>query len=183
MAVTQELKFGPVEFPPFIDREFDAGWSMGLSAQHIVLTHFRKLLGYREGVMRNEEVEAVHQLRVCARRCRTALQAFKYVWDPGTVQYFQKRLGKFANGFGVARDLDVMLIYLREQLEQAEGERAGAYRWLLEHNEQLREAEQPKLVKRLRKFEESGLARQFVSFFGTLPVDLWQPWEEQQVAG
>jgi CHAD domain-containing protein len=110
---------------------------------------------------------------VAARRCRTALQTFGNLWGAERVKRYRKYLASFADAFGVSRDLDVMVIYLREQLAAAQGERAAAYCWLLERNIERRLQEQPRLEKSLLRLEKHGFASEFVDYFSRQPVDLW----------
>jgi len=166
-------RFAAVEFPPLIDGEPDPAWSFGIYAQYVVLHFFRELLEQRRVVWDNEDIEGVHRIRVAARRCRTALQTFSTLWDAAEVQRFQQYLARFADAFGAARDLDVMLIYLREQLAVADGERQAAYRWLLERNAEKRAAEQPRLEQALQRFEDDGVPAALTAFFSRLPVDIW----------
>lgn len=171
MTVTYE--FSVIDFPPLLDTPRDPAWPFGVYAQHTVLFHFRELLAQRAVVWDNEEVEGVHQIRVAARRCRTALRTFGSIWEAAEVKRFEKYLSSLADAFGVARDLDVMLVYLRGQLETAQGDEAAAYRWLLARNEQLRYEEQPELERVLLQMEQDGFAQALVAYFATTPVDLW----------
>jgi len=166
--------FSVVDFPPLLEEPLDPAWDLGVAAQHIVLTHFREMLRRRKGVWVNEAVEDVHQIRVAARRCRTALQTFASLWDEKQAKPFGDYLAKFAEQFNIARDLDVMLIWLREQLETADEDRAVGYNWLLERNGAKRQAEQPKLEKALTKLEKDGFPAAFVAYFSHVPVDLWE---------
>jgi len=142
-------------------------------AQHTILRLFKALLVQRQVVWDNQEVEGVHQIRVAARRCRTALQTFAPLWNVDKVERYRKYLSRFADAFGVSRDLDVMVIYLREQQAAARGERAEAYRWLLERNIEQRRQEQPRLKKTLLRLEKQGFASEFVNHFAKQPVNLW----------
>jgi CHAD domain-containing protein len=168
-----EPQFSDVAFPPVVDEPADPRWDLGTYAQHTILRLFRALLAQRRIVWDNQEVEGVHQIRVSARRCRTALTTFGALWDTDDVRRWQKYLSRFADSFGVARDLDVMVIYLREQLAGADGERATAYAWLLARNIERRDREQPKLERRLLKLEHDDFPREFVAYFTRRPVDLW----------
>jgi CHAD domain-containing protein len=165
--------FNEIDFPPLAGQPADPAWSLGLYAQHTILTRFKELLIQRAVVWLNEEVEGVHQIRVAARRCRTALQTFAPLWPDADVRKFLDYLTALADTFGTARDLDVMVIYLREQLAAAEGDAAVAYRWLLARNEQLRLAEQPEIEKVLLKLEEDQFAQALVAYFAAMPVDMW----------
>jgi len=181
----QPPDFSDVDFPPLLDEPLNPAWDLGVAAQHIVLTHFKEVLRRRKGVWRNTEVEDVHQIRVAARRCRTALQTFAVLWEDKQAVKFGDYLAKFAEQFNVARDLDVMLIWLREQLGQADEDRATGYNWLLERNTTKRQAEQQGLEKALNKMERDGFPAAFASYFSHIPTDLWElrrPAEEQTEA-
>jgi hypothetical protein len=167
--------FAPVDFPPLLSQQLDPAWDLGAAAQHIVLTHFREALDHRRGVWEDTEVEAVHQIRVAARRCRTALQTFAALWEHDkAAQKFGDYIARFAERFNTARDLDVMLIWLREQLETADEDRAAGLRWLLERNTAKRRAEQQALEHALLKLERDGLPAAFVAYFSHVPIDLWE---------
>ena len=166
-------EFAEIALPPVVGRPADPAWELGCYAQHTVLTYFGQLLAQRRVVWDNEEVEGVHQIRVAARRCRTALQTFATLWPDGEAAEFAKYLARFADTFGVARDLDVLIIYLNEQLADAGGDRATAYQWLLRRNVALREQEQQRLEERLRQFEQDQFAAHLVDYFAHQPTDLW----------
>ncbi len=168
-----QIEFTEIEFPPLAGQPADPRWPLGLYAQHTILTRFRELLDQRQVVWLNEEMEGVHQIRVAARRCRTALQTFAPLWPPADVERFLRYLTGLADTFGTARDLDVMLIYLREQLATAAGDQAVAYRWLLQRNEQIRAEEQPHLERVLMKLEEDQFAQALVAYFSSTPEDMW----------
>jgi len=169
-----EPKFSEPGFPPVANREADPAWDLGLYAQHTILCMFRAVLTQRQVVWDNVDVEGVHQIRVAARRCRTALQTLDSLWDADKIKYFRNYLADFADTFGVSRDLDVMVIYLQEQLAAASGDRATALAWLLERNQAKRAEEQPRLEQVLRRLEADDFASEFVDYFSRTPLDLWQ---------
>lgn len=65
--------------------------------------------GVREGAP-----DAVHQLRVAARRMRSVLASFRTLTDQGTAQFLREELQWLAGAVGAARDLEVMRIHLDE---------------------------------------------------------------------
>jgi len=168
-------QFVQVAFPPVVDLPPDPDWPLGVYAQHCILTRFKKLLEQRGVVWQNTEHEGVHQIRVAARRCRTALVTFSELWEAGEARRFNKLLSRFASAFGNARDLDVMVEYI-EQRRSAEPGEHPAYDWLLERNMSARDAEQPGLEETLTEFEDEETAREVVDFFSRHPYDLWD-WE------
>jgi len=173
MAVLAMPVFAEVEFPPIVDQPLNPGWDLGVAAQHVVLFHFREVLRQRQAVWENVEMEAVHEIRVAARRTRTALQTLRPLWVMPEVGRFERYLERFATAFGAARDLDVLIVYFEELLKDAAGERAAAYRWLLERNRERRALEQPRLERVLTKMEESGFPVAFTHYFSSWPIDLW----------
>src|SRR4051812_21820689 len=100
-------EFADVAFPPIVSEAPDCGAPLGISAQCIVLRHFREMLEQRVPAWDAGEVEAVHRLRVAARRTRTALQTFGALWSSSEAQRHLKSLSDFADAFNSARDLDV----------------------------------------------------------------------------
>lgn len=164
----------PVEFPPLLAEPLDPEWELGVAAQHIVLSHFREMLNWRSAVIKNLDVEAVHQIRVSARRCRTALQTFAALWPDKTARRFASYIASFADSFGTARDIDVMIIWLEQQLAAADTERASAIRWLIARNRARREAEQPGLEQAIFKLDQDGFPAAFIAYYSRLPLDLWE---------
>ncbi|RKS80016.1 CHAD domain-containing protein [Motilibacter peucedani] len=77
-------------------------------------THVRALRVADLGVRRGED-DAVHQMRVSARRLRSGLRVFRPLLDREWADALRAELGWMAEELGAARDLEV----LRERLEAA----------------------------------------------------------------
>ncbi|QCB96801.1 CYTH and CHAD domain-containing protein [Arthrobacter sp. PAMC25564] len=67
--------------------------------------------GVREGAP-----DAVHQLRVAARRMRSVLASFRRLTDKGTAQLLREELQWLAGAVGAARDTEVMRAHLNEMI-------------------------------------------------------------------
>lgn len=61
--------------------------------------------------------DAVHQLRVAARRMRSVLASIRKLTDKGTAQFLRGELQWLAGAVGAARDLEVMLTHLNELID------------------------------------------------------------------
>jgi CHAD domain-containing protein len=166
--------FGMPRLPALLDSAPSQDWQFGPWCQYILLSYMRDLLAQRELVWRNEQREGVHQIRVASRRLRTALQTFGSMWDPVLIRRHSRYLAKFADAFGVARDLDVMIDYLEGQLHGAHRERRSALDWMLARKRQLRYAQQPRLEEVLLRFENDNYAEEFVELFSNIPTALSQ---------
>jgi CHAD domain-containing protein len=86
--------------------------TLGEYAYQAIQKHFHKTLKWEKTVKKDEEPEALHQMRVGMRRLRTAVSRFDLALDlPKPAS--DKNIGKIARRLGSLRDLDV----LKETLE------------------------------------------------------------------
>jgi CHAD domain-containing protein len=67
--------------------------------------------------VRTDAPDAVHQLRVAARRMRSALATFGKLTEPGTAKPLRAELKWLASTVGQARDTEVMRSRLREMID------------------------------------------------------------------
>ncbi|MBN3910575.1 MAG: CHAD domain-containing protein [Nostoc sp. NMS1] len=86
--------------------------TLGDYAYQAIQKHFKKTLKWEKSVKKDEDPEALHQMRVGMRRLRTAVTRFGLAVDvPKPIS--DKNIGKIARRLGNLRDLDV----LKESLE------------------------------------------------------------------
>ena len=94
-----------------------ADMTAGEVAHTVLRQHFAALLANEPGTRLGEDPEALHDMRVAARRLRAALQVFRPFLPP-EFQRFREELAWVARALGEVRDLDV-------QLERMPGWRTG----------------------------------------------------------
>jgi CHAD domain-containing protein len=81
--------------------------TLGEIAHQAIEKHFVKTIKWEKAVKKDEDPEALHQMRVGMRRLRTAVSRFeKYLILPKSTN--DKTIGKFARILGSLRDLDVL---------------------------------------------------------------------------
>ncbi len=86
--------------------------TLGDWASLAINKHFAKVLKHEDGVLKDQDPEELHQMRVGMRRLRSAMTGFApAILLPKPAQ--EKKVGKIAHTLGSLRDLDV----LREALE------------------------------------------------------------------
>jgi CHAD domain-containing protein len=73
-------------------------------------------LRHQEPLVRQEEPDSVHQMRMCARRLRSVLATGKKLFDAGAVTYVRAELRWLSEVLGSARDPEVIHDRLRELL-------------------------------------------------------------------
>jgi CHAD domain-containing protein len=98
--------------------------TLGDYAHEAMKKHFKKTIKWEKTVKKDEDPEALHQMRVGMRRLRTAVSRFGLALDLSK-SVSDKNIGKIARRLGTLRDLDV----LKEALE-------NTYRPNLPHKEQ-----------------------------------------------
>ena len=104
--------------------EISASMGAGQVAFAVMRRHFATFLANEPGTRLGEDIEALHDMRVAARRLRAAMQAFR-PWLPVRAQRFRNELGYVGRALGEVRDLDVFLETL-ESWEHDDPEHAEA---------------------------------------------------------
>lgn len=89
------------------------GMALGEAAFLLLDSECAKLDGLRRPVLQGEDPEAVHDMRVAARRIRAALKVFKVVF-PETLVSQDKEVKWIFGELGEVRDLDIVLERLRK---------------------------------------------------------------------
>jgi CHAD domain-containing protein len=87
--------------------------TLGDYTYQAIQKHFKKTLKWEKTVKKDEDPEALHQMRVGMRRLRTVVSRFGFVVDlPKPVT--DRNIGRIARRLGTLRDLDV----LKESVEK-----------------------------------------------------------------
>src|SRR6266478_9268889 len=102
------------------------------SGRHMLQERTKKFLEWPEEVLKHEDVEAVHKMRVATRRLRATLDAYQSICDPKSFKKAYRQVTQIADVLGAARDTDVMLINLHAQLEQVKSEDKSGGEWSIE---------------------------------------------------
>jgi exopolyphosphatase/pppGpp-phosphohydrolase len=127
------------------------------AGRRLLLERLRKMVQWRDEVLKNEDVEAVHKMRVASRRLRAVLDAYEAVCAPRPYKKVYRRVRKTADILGQARDTDVMIQHLQERLQQAAPEEQLGLRWLAQRLSAYRQSYQKKLAAHMREFDADEL--------------------------
>ncbi|HEX6490171.1 MAG TPA: CHAD domain-containing protein [Gaiellaceae bacterium] len=94
---------------------------------------YHEILARDPGTRLGEEPEAVHKFRVAVRRSRSVLRSARPMLDRVWAEQLRAELDWLGTALGRVRDLDVLLLELRREVETLAAEdRAGAERLLAE---------------------------------------------------
>jgi exopolyphosphatase/pppGpp-phosphohydrolase len=130
------------------------------SGRRMLLERVRKMVEWREDVLRHDDIEAVHKMRVASRRLRAVLDAYESICQPKPFKKVYRRVKELADLLGRARDTDVMIENLRAQLGQMSYEEQAGTQWLIERLSAYRQECQQELEAFLKKFDEDSLQHQ-----------------------
>jgi CHAD domain-containing protein len=123
-----------------------------------------------------EDVEYVHQLRVCSRRATAALATFEAFFPKRRAAWFKKQLKRIRRAAGAARDFDVLALRLATALKSESSEAAaGLSAWVADDRRKAQPAID-EVHNRLRKRKFKRRIRQLASgarFRG--PANLCEP--------
>jgi exopolyphosphatase/pppGpp-phosphohydrolase len=124
------------------------------SGRRLLLDRTEKLLEWRGSVLKHNDVEAVHKMRVASRRLRATLDAYEAICVPQPFKEVYKETKKIADILGNARDTDVMIQNLQGQMQQASAEEQVGTQWLIDRLQEYREQHQRVLETFFKKFDE-----------------------------
>lgn len=133
------------------------------SGRRRLLERAKKMLEWPREVLKHEDVEAVHKMRVASRRLRATLDAYESCCDPKMFKKVYRQIKKAADTLGAARDTDVMLLNLQAQLEHMGSEEQAGVQWIIKRLEIFREEKQQQLEVFLQTLDEDKLKKQIAS--------------------
>ncbi len=131
--------------------------SFAQSARKMLVERLHTLLEWPDEVLKHEDIEAVHKMRVASRRLRATLDAYQSCCDPKRFAKVYRQIKRTANLLGEARDTDVMLHYLCEQLDSLGEDEQEGVRWLMTGLRGYRQEKQHELDVFLRKLDGEKL--------------------------
>ncbi|HET8844265.1 MAG TPA: CHAD domain-containing protein [Ktedonobacteraceae bacterium] len=137
--------------------EITATESFVESARRLLVERLHTMLGWQEEVLKHEDIEAVHKMRVASRRLRATLDAYQSCCDPALFAKVYRKIKKTANILGEARDADVQILSLSAQLADLGEEEKAGVRWLIERLQTYRKQKQHELDAFLHKLDGEKL--------------------------
>lgn len=129
------------------------------TGRRLLQERVKKLFEWRDEVLKNDDVEAVHKMRVASRRLRATMDAFESCCEPKTFKQAYRKVQRMADILGQARDTDVMLQGLHTRLEQAASEEQAGVQWLIDRLSDYRRQTQSELETFFKALDEDALRK------------------------
>jgi putative phosphoesterase len=118
-----------------------------------------------EGVMKSDDIEYVHKMRVTSRRLRAALPLFRFCFPEKEFKEWVSQLKKVTRLLANARDLDVQIAFIEQYMKNLKSptEKACVETLLKDHKDR-RKRIQSSVVSGLEKLEASDILQDIRKF-------------------
>ncbi len=132
--------------------------------REILPKYAKKFLKWPDEVRKQEDIEAVHKMRVASRRLRAALDAFESCADPKSFKKINTRVKKLADALGTVRDTDVMISGLSNYMQEIASEERAGVQWLIDRLNTYHKQEEQVLDTELQKLDEDAIQQQIDNY-------------------
>jgi CHAD domain-containing protein len=137
------------------------------AGRKVMCFHFARMLANEKGTRLGEDIEALHDMRVAARRLRAAFEVFGEAFETGALKGYLKGLRATGRALGNVRDLDVFMEKARTyQATLPEDQQPGLEPLFLEWEAQRKRA-RSEMLAFLDSQEYHSFKRQFNIFLHT----------------
>ncbi len=106
--------------------ELDCSGDALEGALRVLRTRFEEIIEFREAALDFSQVKGVHDMRVAARRLRSALRDFAPLLKKRFPRQIKTDLKKLADALGTVRDQDVAILALEKLQSETENEKFKA---------------------------------------------------------
>jgi CHAD domain-containing protein len=137
------------------------------AARRMLRRFFDKLLAREDAVIKDEDSEDVHQMRVATRRLRASLQVVEGVYDPELIRRYRRGLRRMALSLGTVRDGDVFLEHVVAHRDSLPEESRGRLAALIEAVVAERAHDREELLADLDAKRYHRFKRDFAEFLTT----------------
>ncbi len=134
------------------------------AAVKILWTRFEEMWAQHEGVLKNFDDDAVHDMRVASRRLRTALQTFRPCFPRKSYRAHYDRIKVLADLLGEVRDRDVLIGELQGDKHRLQAEEREGVTSLIARIRQERDDHRQALKLFLEDLKSTAYDREFLAY-------------------
>lgn len=134
------------------------------AAGRIILTRWAEMWSYREGTEAGDDIEQLHAMRVSSRRLRAAMDAFAAAFPERAFRRRLRLVKEVTDTLGAARDLDVAIAGLLDELTRVEPEERPGLEGLVARYREERAREDAHVVALFRRLDEEDADRRFTGW-------------------
>jgi CHAD domain-containing protein len=147
--------------------QLEGGEPIAEGARRVLRRFFGRMLAREDAVLKDDDPEDVHQMRVASRRLRAALQVVEGVYDADDIRRYRRGLRRVAQALADVRDLDVFRIHVLEYLAGLPEEARAEIAPLVAAVETQRDQARAALIDDLDERRYQKFKRAFATFLTT----------------
>jgi CHAD domain-containing protein len=152
--------------------QLSGGEPIAEGARRVLRRFFDRMLAREGAVLKDNDAEDVHQMRVASRRLRAALQIVDTVYDPAQVRRYRRGLRRVAQALADVRDLDVFREHVLAYQAALPADVREEIAPLVAAIEARRDEARAALLKDLRQRRFQKFKRAFATFLTTPGAEL-----------
>jgi CHAD domain-containing protein len=149
---------------PWQIADLDPDEPLKVSLRRILLGWMQEMLSYESETIKGTDPEALHDMRVSARRVRAILKLHREFFPKKSLRRQVQEIEKLINAFGPIREIDVFQEELKELVKELPTNDRVALQWLLAQQQTIREAHRRIMKAEIRKLISTGFKRRFEEF-------------------
>ncbi len=144
--------------------DLDPDEPLKMSLRRTLLGWLQEMLSYESETIRGTDPEALHDMRVCARRLRATLKIHRAFFPKKSLGRLIEEIEKLINAFGLVREIDVFQAELKELAKEFPEKDKVALQWLIAQQQILREVQRKAMKAEIRKLMSNGFKLRFEEF-------------------
>jgi len=172
VAAAPDREEAPLTIDVIPPDQLSGGEPIAEGARRVLRRFFGRMLAREDAVLKDDDAEDVHQMRVASRRLRAALQVVEAVYDPKQIRRYRRGLRRVAQALGDVRDLDVFREHVLTYQAALPAEAREGIAPLITAIEGQRAEARATLLEDLRRRPFQKFKRAFAAFLTTPGAEL-----------
>jgi len=144
--------------------DLDPTENLKVCLHKIALTRFQETFSYVQGTMKGEDIEALHDMRVAARRLRAILRIFASCFPRKKFKRQDEKLKSLIRSLGAVRESDVFIDLLGNKRKTLTPRQGKIFDQLIAREKNARISQRKQLVSGLRAMQRTNYAESFQQF-------------------
>jgi len=135
-----------------------------ISLRRTLLGWMQEMLSYEPETIKGTDPEALHNMRVSARRLRATLKIHRDLFPKKQLRHQLEEIEKLITVFGPVREIDVFLEELEKLITEIPTQEKGALQWLVAQERTIRELHRKIMKAEIRQLMRTGFKHRFEEF-------------------
>ena len=144
--------------------DLDPTESLKVCLRKIAQTRFQEIFSYEHSTLEGTDIEALHDMRVSARRLRAVLRIFRDCFPRKKFKKQDQKLQEIIRSLGAVREQDVFIQMLDDYRKPLKPQEGKVIDLLLAREQGMRLVLKRRMVRNLKALHRTGYADSFSQF-------------------